>query len=319
MITENRGSVQRLITSDCEAYLLQRKGALYREYRKNWDRDEKTQFPHPMQLNIALTSFCNLHCKMCYRSFFESKTREFMSMELVDQIAEEAKALGVESIWLGASSECLLHPNIIEVLEKFARVGTLDYWLATNGTLLNEKISEKIVELPVTWLTISLDAATPQTYKSIRGGNLDVVEQNISTFLKIREAKNSRLPFLRVSFVDMEENHGELEPFKRKWENVADKIDIQTLVDFSKDIADAPIDEKFDCRDPRRLVDIKHDGEIMPCCNAAYKNCGRRFYLRDMSIQQFWESDFHEKLVESVGKKQYGPCCMECVRRHRSV
>lgn len=313
---EDRGRVQRMTNSDCDAYLAEVKGPLYREYRKRWDNQDKMcgegQF-RPLQLNIALTSYCNLHCKMCYLNFVENMTHEYMPLEMVDQIVKEAKELQVASIWLGSYTESLLHPHIIEVLEKFAEVGALDYWLATNGTLLNEEIAEKIVDLPVTWLTVSLDAAAPETYKRIRGGNLNIVEKNIFKFLEIRSRKHSRLPFLRVSFVDMKENHDELEAFKKKWEKTADKIDIQTLMDFSEDAVSADIDENFVCMDPYRLLSIKHDGELLPCCSYAYKNSAQRFYLQNISIMKFWESDFHKKLLESLRNKQYMPCCMKCV------
>lgn len=321
MITENREKIQRTIISDCETYLSQTRGIPYREYRKSWNSSGNMleQHPHPLQLNIELTSYCNLRCKMCYYNFIENKTREFMPLELVNQIAKEAKELHIESLWLGAYSECLLHPNISEVIEKFAETAPLDYWLATNGMLLTEKIARTIVDIPITWLTVSLDATTPETYKIIRGGNLDVVEKNIFNFLNVRAQKNSRLPFLRVSFVDMEENHNELELFKQKWGRVADVIDVQTLVDFSKDVTDEPIDESFICIDPYRLLSVKYNGEFLPCCNAAYKNSTQRFYFQNMSIKQFWESTFHQNLIESLHSKQYMPCCAECVRRFRKV
>lgn len=79
---------------------------------------------------------------MCYLNFINNNTREYMPLEMIDQIVKEAKELQIASIWLGSYTESLLHPHIIEVLEKFAEVGALDYWLATNGTLLNEEIAE---------------------------------------------------------------------------------------------------------------------------------------------------------------------------------
>ena len=169
---EDRGTVKRFENFDYEEYLAQRKGESYREYRRAWNQtgNMMEKHPHPLQLNIELTSFCNLRCKMCYYNFFENKTREYMSMELVDQIVKEAKQLRTESIWLGAYSEALLHPHMVEILRKFAEVESEDYWLLTNGTLLSKEISETLVDIPLTWLSVSLDAATQETYKKVRGG-----------------------------------------------------------------------------------------------------------------------------------------------------
>lgn len=321
MEVEDRGTVKRTFNFDCMGYLSDLKGTPYREYRKNWDSagNELKKQEHPLQLSIELTSYCNLRCKMCYYNFIENKTRKHMPLELVDHIVKEAQDLHVESLWLGAYSEGLLHPDMVEVLKRFAAVNSLDYWLLTNGTLLNEKIAETIVDVPLTWLSVSLDAATPDTYKMIRGGRLELVEKNIDRFLEIREKKNSKLPFLRVSFVDMAENHNELELFRKKWEGRADIVDIQTFVDMSDEGLSDSINKNFVCRDPYRMVSIKYDGELLPCCNVAYKASGERLYLRDMSIKQFWESDFHEKLLGSVYAKQYLPCCEECVRRFKPM
>ena len=321
MKTEDRGTVKRMICSDCEQYLLQLEGQPYREYRMNWNHSGAAleQHDHPLQLNIELTSYCNLRCKMCNYNFIENKTHKHLSLELVDQIVNEAKSLHVESLWLGAYSEGLLHPDIIEILRKFAQVKSLDYWLLTNGTLLNKRVAETIVDIPLTWLTVSLDAATAETYKQIRGGRLDIVERNIDEFLKIREEKGSKLPFLRVSFVDMKENHNELELFRKKWEGKADIVDVQTLMDFSENAVNAPIDGSFVCRDLYRMLSIKYDGELLPCCSAAYESAGKNFYLKDVSIQQFWNSNFHKALLESVRSKKYLPHCMRCVRCFRPM
>ena len=321
MKVEDRGPIKRVINSDFEGYLSEVKGKAYCEYRKNWNSYGNLQKAglHPMQLNIELTSYCNLRCKMCYYNFVENRTREHMSLELVDQIVREAGELHVESLWLGAYSESLLHPNIIEVIKRFAKVKSMDFWLATNGVLLNRELSETIVDIPLTWLTVSLDAATSETYKQIRGGRLEVVERNILQFLEIREMRNSQLPFLRVSFVDMKENHKELEMFQEKWAGKADIVDVQTLVDFSENGIRADVNKSFICRDVGRLLSIKYDGELLPCCNSSYKNKEERFFLQNTSIQQFWESDFHKKLLDSVRCKQYLPCCAECVRRYRPL
>ena len=44
----------------------------------------------------------------------------------------------------------------------------MDFFVFTNGTLLNEKNSEMILNSSITRLFISLDAATEETYNKVR-------------------------------------------------------------------------------------------------------------------------------------------------------
>ena len=67
----------------------------------------------------------------------------------------------------------------------------MDQFIFTNGVLLNEKNSKKILESSLTRLFISIDAATSETYDQVRipvGKNalkenrLKKIEENVKNF-----------------------------------------------------------------------------------------------------------------------------------------
>lgn len=316
---EDRVHVKRLVAKDIDGELAKIKGEPYLQYRKAFEdaRLHHIATPLPLQISIELVSYCNLACKMCYRSYKENPPKHDMSMELINTIAQQAKELKIPSIWLGAFTEPTIHPNIVEIIRRFAAIEPLDYWMTTNGICLTEELSEVLTDVPLTKLCVSLDAATPETYKKVRGGDYNRVIQNVHRFLEIRQRKGLEYPFLRVTFVEQEENKHEIELFKKTWEGVADVVDIQKLFDFSviqKD-SDQFSEENyggFDCIDPYYHAIIRHDGQLVPCCISTYETSQPK-YIQDMTLKEFWESPERVALMESIRDRRFIGCCKKCM------
>ena len=77
-----------------------------------------------------------------------------------------------------------------------------------------------------------MDAGSEDTYKMMRGGDLESLEKAIRKFLLLREEKGKVLPIVRLSFVYHRQNQDEVELFKEKWGNVADYIEIQDWINI---------------------------------------------------------------------------------------
>jgi radical SAM protein with 4Fe4S-binding SPASM domain len=164
---------------------------------------------------------------------------------------------------------------------------------------------------------VSFDAATPETYKVIRGGDYKVVEQNVMNFLELKERKGSVLPFLRVTFVEMDENKHEIGMFKERWEGLADIIDVQKMFDFSVVQRDPALIQEidygnYDCVDPYYLIVIKHDGQMLPCCKATYEATSA-VYVQDIGLLDYWNSPQTLKFFDSIQQKRYIDCCKRCM------
>lgn len=290
---EDRGLVLRYNVSDVTAYLGEKHGPDYVDYRNKWENAGKdgTCSEVPLCIYLELNSHCNLKCKMCPHSMdFFTRPAGKMSMDIIDKIVEQCKQLKIPSILLGASTECLTHPDIKEILQKLKSTGVLELFLLTNGVKLTEEISNLIVDLQIERLNVSIDAATSETYKKIRGSELSIVENNINNFLKIKAEKKSKLPFLRVSFVKQEDNIHEIDNFYEKWKDYADTVDFQTMVDFSMLNELENVDcEEFMCESLYQKIAIGWDGNLYPCCGffQKYLLLGN---INDMSIIEAWTS-----------------------------
>ncbi len=316
--TDESYRISRYCKSNAQEYLAQINGEPYIEYRKNWSYCGEKQFKpdKPLQVNIELTSQCNLKCKMCYRNYEDINSREgCLGLPEIENIVQQCKEMQVPSIWL-SGGEPLLHPDILDILKLFGSVGSVDYWMVSNGLLLNERIISEILDSGMTWLSISIDAATAKTYKEIRGGNLNIVHENIALFLKMRNERGLKLPFLRVSFIEMEDNKGEKTIFMDQWNNKADIIDIQTLANYHNldNISDLDVvNAQFLCTAPFTLVSIIPNGDIIPCCNGFY-SIKSKYNINNISILEYWKSDYHSNFAIAIKEKNYCSECIKCIK-----
>ena len=90
-----------------------------------------------------------------------------MGIEDLENIFENFKKNKLDALLLSAS-EPLLFKNYDKVLEMASKANIMDQFLFTNGTLLNEKNSNIILNSSLTRLFISIDAATESTYDKVR-------------------------------------------------------------------------------------------------------------------------------------------------------
>jgi MoaA/NifB/PqqE/SkfB family radical SAM enzyme len=111
---------------------------------------------------VYLTDRCNSRCVTCdYWKYGQTN----LPVERARPLASELRDLGTQVVLL-SGGEPLLHPHWAEIAEIF-RAADLRLWLLTAGLSLH-KHAPRAVAL-CERVTVSLDGATPETYRSIRG------------------------------------------------------------------------------------------------------------------------------------------------------
>ena len=114
------------------------------------------------------TAGCNLRCLHCRRLDTGSQGLAPGDLDteaclaLVDSIAAFSRPILVLS-----GGEPLIRPDIFEIAAHAAGCG-LQVALATNGTLVDESMAEKIVSSGVRRVAISFDGATPEVHDAFR-------------------------------------------------------------------------------------------------------------------------------------------------------
>lgn len=319
MEKENREHVKSFGREKALEILRKKHGEKYEEYRKAFDQAGHNHVlsDFPLYIALEINSDCNLKCKMCLRSFDPklNKIHEYMPMEMIDKIVDECRRFELPSILIGASAECTLHPNISAIISKLHSIGTVDFFVITNGLRLNEDLSKVIIENDVDRLEVSIDAATEETYRIVRGGDLKLLERNIDTFLRLRKNMNRKTPILRLSFCEMEENKNEIDIFLDKWKDKADIVDFQYFVDMSKVTKGLEKKEKrkIFCQDPFNRIYIDYKGDMYCCCCFGYCEHFRIGNIMNMTIEEAWKSDMINSLRDSFWNDEPTQVCLNCL------
>lgn len=120
----------------------------------------------PFLVVWSYTNSCNLRCRHCYQKASRPLPDELNLVEklaIIDQLAEnDVVALAF------SGGEPLMAPDFFDAAFHASKKNMF-ISLATNGTLLTEKMVDRLVDCGVKYLEISLDAVSPDVHDRFRG------------------------------------------------------------------------------------------------------------------------------------------------------
>jgi radical SAM protein with 4Fe4S-binding SPASM domain len=186
--------------------------------------------PLPSHLQLEITSACNLRCMMCLVRYRPpvNKLAGAMPPELFHRLVDEMP--GLTRLTLQGLGEPLLSPYLPDMIrtavERHITVG-----FNSNATLLTARRAAELVASRVDWLHVSLDGASAATYQRIRdGADFGTVVANLAGLVRARRAADSATPWIRVVFVAMRDNVGELPDLVRLLSDIGvDELHVQNL------------------------------------------------------------------------------------------
>lgn len=157
----------------------------------------------PITCEIDLTDgFCNNKCKHCFFGTDKKATPIYADTNIIKELLCELSNSGTKGIEFSGGGEPTTHPNIAEIIE-FALSKGLQVGLVTNGLLLH-KVKHLIDKL--TFLRISLDAGSANTYKIVHG--VDTFDQVIKNVREIISSSDSDK--LGIGFLIVPDNVGDI-------------------------------------------------------------------------------------------------------------
>ncbi len=121
------------------------------------EMSEKLGVHIPWFILIDPTTSCNLRCIGCWAGEYQQHFS--LGKDLMDRIIKEAKELGIYFITV-SGGEPFLSKEFLEVVEKHDDVL---FHVYTNGTLIDEKMAKKIVELGNIAPAISIEGFEKET------------------------------------------------------------------------------------------------------------------------------------------------------------
>lgn len=126
-------------------------------------------FNVPIAILVDPTSACNLTCEGCWAGKYSQKNA--LTLERLDRLCIEAKELGI--YWITFSGgEPLLYPHLFDLMAKHNDMVFTAY---TNGTLIDEKMADKIIEVGNFSPHISMEGGREQTDERRGEGTFDKI------------------------------------------------------------------------------------------------------------------------------------------------
>ena len=237
----------------------------------------------PKYVHLALTNKCNLKCVMCpYHApslreqmttgYFENYGR--FAHESLDKLLTEIGSHGA-GVTFGQFDEPFVFKGFVDWAIKARELGC-PVNITTNGTLFRPGDVERLIDSGIDHISFSLDAATPETYRSIRGADFGVPIQNLKQLVAYRDKVKGRTT-IRACLVVQEGNKGEEQTFLELMNEIGiDVVSFYNLSEFVGGVWMNPIlnfdveselnHARYVCSQLYDQVAIYPDGNVALCC-----------------------------------------------------
>lgn len=125
----------------------------------------------PWNVQIDLTNQCNNDCIACWcnspllgdKSMPPEIQKQSLPYEKVIRLIKELSRMGTREIYFTGGGEPFMHPRILDIM-RFIKKQGMHLDMSTNFTLVDRAVAEQLVDIGIDHMTISLWAATADTY-----------------------------------------------------------------------------------------------------------------------------------------------------------
>jgi len=230
----------------------------------------------PNLIVVSPTSACNLRCTGCWAGKY--KASDSLSPERFDRLLTEAKELGIYWIVL-TGGEPLFYPYLFDLMAKHHDMTFMAY---TNGTLINEKVADRIVEVGNFSPALSLEGWREQTDARRGKGVFDKVMRAMD-LLKERGAiygvsftftRDNVMELTSDEFIDFLVDKGVLYGWSFHYIPVGREPDVNMMITIDQRMHLAERIPYLRTHKPILIADFWNDGEQTEGCIAG----GRRYF-----------------------------------------
>ena len=185
---------------------------------------ELYRWKHPASMCIESTNRCNLKCSHCHQSHFSMLHGDF-DLKMFYALMEHIDTSTVIS--LSSMGEPLISKTFRPIFDYLSENG-YSISFTTNGLLL-EKYFDVLLDKAI-GITVSMDGADSDIYKSIRGIKNESLLRNIETINSLKQLKNTDKPIISFTTVLSKVNIEDLPNVI----HLANKLGVKTVVAYHR-------------------------------------------------------------------------------------
>lgn len=290
----------------------------------------------PERLHIQTISYCNGRCLFCaYPRVVNKITHGIMEDEVFKKIIDEAALYKPKRVALLLMNEPLLDrklPKRIAYAKEKLGEGT-EVTITSNGSILTEKIINRLIDSGLDRIKISVQGITKETYEKIMGLNYERTFEGIYRLAEIKKRRKSERPQIVLSMVNVGHNENEIRKYKRFFRRKGIKATSVAFENKGGNIEDslelAPFGMKLRRRCYRfnRCAYIIFNGDVILCC-ADWTRSVILGNVKENSLKEIWLGEKITKIRENFLNGNYEmlpEICQNCkktrlsLRSHRTL
>ena len=303
----------------------------YLAYRAAWKDADQTLPSVPLNLDLELSSLCDLRCPFCFvpdpefdkyikAPALDGKIRaRFMPQKMALDLIDQAATLGIPALKFNWRGEGTLHPDFSYIVWYASQKRCFHDLMVNSNFNFNGSTTTGI--MLTTKLMVSLDSTVPELHAKMRvGADFDRVIANI------RYAIERNHPNLWIRRVRSKINQDEdfLAGCRKLFGNTGYKVSEHACFDrnqnqqLSIDATGASptwADEEMGrvyCGYPSRRLVVTATGTAMPCC-LDLKETMVMGNVNIHSIKEIWDGKIMRELRDGLKKNDTG-CMSETCR-----
>jgi len=242
-----------------------------------------------------------------------------IELDAIARIAEAVAGYDDVRIVLGGFGEPCRHPRFAEICRALRR-SAASLAVRTNGTAADPAVEDVLFETPVDVIEVTLDAATPETYRRVYGmDRFGEVSARLERWIARRASSQRVRPLIVPSLVKALETFDDLEPFYDTWQRRLGAVLVTGYSHCARQRPDRAVTStapphREPCRRVRSRALILADGRMTTCDQdfAGRQAVGR---VGDQDFAALW----HGVGLEAVRRETvaHGPLCGSCDEWHR--
>jgi MoaA/NifB/PqqE/SkfB family radical SAM enzyme len=214
----------------------------------------------PRSIYIEPTSRCNELCQQCPRTLLSREEDRDLPFEQFKEIVDQFPEL--DRVVLHGLGEPLLNKDL-PLMVRYLKDRGVYVLFNSNGTLLNSKRGQALIDAGLDEYRLSMDGATREMYARVRGVDaFDKIWRNVRNFVKMQREQDASKPAVSLWFTAMRENLADLPRLiELADENGIREVYMQRFVYFEKGLAMA--NQALFKRSSREELDIVRKCEEM--------------------------------------------------------
>lgn len=273
---------------------------------------------HDFPLNIAIepTNYCNYNCIMCSHSLM-TRTKGNMDIRTYKRIIDEVAEVNPDTrIYLDLYGEPFIVKYKLYYMIDYARKrGIKNINTNSNASLLDEEMSEMILDSSLSYISLDCDGYTKDTYENIRrGGKRESFYRNVEYLLRRKEELGISSPIVEVKIIEMPENEKEVAAVMSYWQEKGAWTARRRLHSWGGSNAKAKFSttRRIACGKAVGVCGITWDGNILNC-TADYDGSVIWGNVNKDSIQQIWRQR-NEGMVKYHFNHEFDKLPLVCQR-----